>query len=118
MLSPLVALRSSSWNSLSGCALLKVFQSHSPEMPEDESHFALQPAPRPSTAARGSSSSANMSQLAYTHFRSQYIVTKSASSTTTVCSLRSELCALVSANVDESMVAKYSERCVRMFECA
>jgi hypothetical protein len=60
-LSPLAALTMSSSAAL---PLLNVFQSHSPAVPLVLSQRTLQPAPMPSTADLGSSSSLNRSQFA------------------------------------------------------
>ena len=97
-----------------------VFHSHSSGVPGALRPRALQPAPIPSTASRGSSSLRKCSQLAYTNLSSQYIVTKSASSTITLYTLRSPgwRGAVFSRNDEPSMVAKYSDRLVRMSACA
>lgn len=74
----------------------------------------------PSIAAFGLSCSLKSNQLAYTHFKSQYIVTKSASSTMMVYVLRSpgDLGAAFSENAEFNMVAKYSDLCINISEWA
>jgi hypothetical protein len=111
------SLRSSNWP----VSVERVFQSHSLPC---ESHRAFHPAPMPSTADLGSSSSRNRSQSQYRYFSSQYIVTKSASSTTIVCIVRplSRSCkvglAALSRNEEVISVAKYSDRRTSMSEWA
>lgn len=102
-----------------GSLLLRFVHAHSSV--EALRNLALQPAPALSTAAFGLSCSLNNSQFAYTHFSSQYTVTKSASSTIIVYVLRSPADfgpATFSENAEESIVAKYSDRRVRMSEWA
>lgn len=80
----LVTLRDSivtSSESSASSPLLNEAHAHSSEINAESNDFALQPAPTPSTACFGLSCFLNNSQFAYTHLSSQYMVTKSASST-------------------------------------